>query len=153
MFLAGALSPPFNRERERWHSRTNHVPGLLETKIKISNSFFRPFLDFFPPDPSPNRCLFLCPSNYVFPYINSCFLRVFKSVFFVFVYTILARKPFIGRSLLACRPSDFLPVLVKASVLSRCPFPRGPMPCPFSYAFYSCLFSLFFDECCGSASR
>jgi hypothetical protein len=143
--------------------------------------FFSAFFDFFPPYPSPVSCHFLCPLNYFRPYINSCLLLLFESVFFVFVYclrhntcleslhrpeslsmpTLYLSLPRLFSFLLSFFPRSyalsfflFLLILSFSSVLSRCSFPfvMSPVLSTVISLVFSLVLSLCSRQCSWSGS-
>jgi hypothetical protein len=124
------------RDRGRWHSRTMCQDCLIK-KLRVL-LIFSAFFDFFPPYPSPNRCSFLCPSNYFLPYISSCLLLLFELGFSVFVHC-LRHYPCSG---ILYRPVPFSMPNVR---LFTCPCQRfcsSPLSfSPLSYAlsFFLCI--------------
>ncbi len=121
MFLAGALSPPFNRERERWHSQTM-CQDCLVLKLRVRTLFYGLF-SISSPWPLSKSLPFsvslkLFPVLHKFTFFAS-FLNQFSLSLFIALDIILARKSFIGLCHLAYR-------------LFTCPF-QGlcPSPCPF----------------------
>ncbi len=97
--------------------------------------FFSAFFDFFPPYPSSSSCHFLCTLNYFRPYINSCLLLLFESVFVFFLFYCLRHN--------LCSETEFLPVLSMTFVL---PFvlPVAFSPRSYALSFFLCLLSLSF---------